>query len=66
MSLKAFHIIFIIISVILFVSVAVWALVLTTEQSTGVKVLGIASVICATGLSVYGVYFVKKAKNIIV
>lgn len=66
MSLKAFHLIFIIVSVLLFVATALWALVFSGDQSFGILALGAVSVVFALILSVYGFYFVKKAKDIIV
>lgn len=60
MSLKAFHIFFIALSIILAIGCAVWAFVNGSEP-----IFGIASAIVAVGLIVYGGFFLKKAKGII-
>lgn len=60
MSLKAFHIFFIALSIILAIGCAVWAFVNGAEP-----LFGIASAIVAVALIVYGGFFLKKAKGII-
>jgi hypothetical protein len=60
MSLKAFHIFFIALSIILSAGCAVWAFVNGVEP-----ILGIFFAILALALAVYGVFFLKKAKGII-
>ena len=65
MSLRGFHILFIVISVLLFAGTALWALVLTSEESLSVTLIGIGSVVCAIALAVYGVFFLRKARKLI-
>jgi hypothetical protein len=60
MSLKAFHIFFIALSILLSIGCAVWAFAYGSEP-----VFGISSAVVAVILIVYGGYFLKKAKRII-
>lgn len=61
MSLKFFHVFFISLAILLAVFCAAWAF------STGAPVLfAYGSVGLAVALVVYGVYFVRKARKIIV
>ena len=60
MSLKGFHVFFITLATLLAIGFAAWSLV----NQTAVPV-GICSAVLALGLIVYGVWFVKKSKNII-
>jgi hypothetical protein len=60
MSLRAFHILFILLTILLAVGCAAWAFV--NETAFG---FGIASSIVAVGLVVYGVWFLKKTRRII-
>lgn len=60
MSLKAFHILFIIVSIILAVGCAWWAF------ATGASpIFGIGSGVVAVGLVIYGIIFLKKSKKLI-
>jgi hypothetical protein len=60
MSLKAFHIFFIALSIILSIGCAVWAFANGVEP-----VFGIASAVVAVVLIIYGRFFLKKSKGII-
>jgi uncharacterized membrane protein SirB2 len=60
MSLKAFHIVFIVLSILLCITCAVWAF-----QSDAARGFGIGASIAGAALVVYGIWFVKKARNII-
>jgi hypothetical protein len=60
MSLKAFHILFIVLSVVLAAGCAVWAFVNDVSP-----VFGYSSAAVAVALLSYGIYFVRKAKGII-
>jgi hypothetical protein len=60
MSLKGFHIVFIALAILLMAFFAVWCLV----NETGTRV-GVASAVGAVSLLIYGVWFVKKSRNII-
>jgi hypothetical protein len=61
MSLKVFHVLFILLSILLAAGCAVWALVNHTALA-----FGVVSAIVAVGLVIYGIYFVKKSRKIIV
>ena len=60
MSLKAFHIFFIALSIILSAGCAVWAFANGVEP-----VFGITFAVVAIALVVYGGFFLKKSKGII-
>jgi hypothetical protein len=60
MSLKIFHILFIVLSIVLAAGCAAWAFM------TGAGfAFGIASAVAAVALIIYGVQFLKKSKRII-
>ena len=65
MSLKAFHILFIVASTLLAFGFGAWAL---NSYSDGRQVqdlvMGVISSVAGVGLICYGVYFLKKSKNI--
>lgn len=60
MSLKVFHVIFIILATLLAAGCAVWSFYHDTA-----RVFGIACVVIAVALVIYGVWFIKKSKGII-
>lgn len=60
MSLKGFHIVFVTVSTLLCMFLALWAFVLTFEKSGMVTALGIVGVTGALLLPVYGTYFYRK------
>lgn len=60
MSLKAFHIVFIVLSILLCIACAAWAF--SNHAADG---FGIGASIAAVALIVYGIWFVRKARNII-
>ena len=60
MSLRAFHILFIFLSIVLAAGCATWAFV----NGAGTA-FGVVSAIAAVGLSIYFVYFLKKSRRII-
>ena len=60
MSLKGFHVFFIFLATLLAAAFAAWSLM----NETAVPV-GIASAVLAVALIVYGIWFIRKAKNII-
>lgn len=66
MSLKAFHLIFIVASILLVVGFGVWSLLnyLSPDGRTRDLVLAIASAVVAVSLLVYERYFLKKLKNV--
>jgi hypothetical protein len=61
MSLKGFHILFIILSILLAVGCAAWSFL------NGVALpFGIASCVIAAALVMYGIYFIRKTRKLIV
>jgi hypothetical protein len=66
MSLKAFHILFVIVSTALALGFGLWCVRRYTagEGTTGELGLGIASLILSVGLVCYGKYFLRKLKHI--
>lgn len=65
MSLKAFHIVFVIASVVLGLGFGIWAIVQFAHAgSAAMMALGIASLVFAVGMVVYGVWFLRKLKNV--
>ena len=64
MSLRAFHIVFVTVSTLLFVFLAVWAFGFAKSPTTIITTLGVVSVVAALGMPVYGVYFYRKVRNI--
>ena len=65
MSLKAFHIVFIIISTLLAFGLTAWAWVSYSHTSRLADLgLGIGSLVAGVALLFYGKYFLKKLKNI--
>jgi hypothetical protein len=65
MSLRAFHIVFVTVSTLLFVFLAVWAFAFATDRSAVITALGVASAIGALVMPVYGVFFYRKVRNIV-
>jgi F0F1-type ATP synthase assembly protein I len=60
MSLKAFHVLFITLSILLCAGCAIWAF------ANGVTpIFGWASAVLAVALVVYEIFFLRKAKRII-
>ena len=66
MSLKAFHLVFIIASILLALGFGAWSLVNYFSQQGGTWYLaaGIGSLLAAVGLVFYERYFLKKTKNV--
>ena len=60
MSLKVFHVIFLIAAIALGVLCAMWSF-----GSQQPPVVGYCSVVAIVGLLAYGVYFIRKARKII-
>ena len=65
MSLRAFHIVFVTVSTLMCLFLAVWAFGLSRESGGIVTVLGVLGVVGTLGMPVYGVYFYRKARNIL-
>ncbi len=64
MSLRAFHIVFVTISTLLCVFMAVWAFQFA-ESVVAARILGTVGILGAIGLPVYGVSFYRKASKIL-
>jgi len=60
MSLRGFHILFILLAILMSVGCAWWAFANGVAPAFGTACLGAAAV-----LAVYGVYFLKKSKKLI-
>lgn len=60
MSLKAFHILFILLAIVLSAGCAWWAF----ANGAG-NAFGLASAVTAVALCVYGIYFIKKSRKLI-
>lgn len=65
MSLKGFHIVFVTVSTLLFVFLALWSFGYMKETSTLTTSLGVIGVIGALGMPVYGVLFYRKATKLL-
>jgi len=67
MSIKGFHLIFIFIAALFCAGFGVWALFFD-KMSNGdtVKIFGGGSLVAAVALMIYGIYFVRKTKTIVV
>lgn len=67
MSIKGFHLIFIAIAALFCAGVGVWALFIDEQSNgAGVKIFGGITLVASVVLVIYGFYFRKKAKDIIV
>ena len=65
MSLKAFHIFFIILSTLLAVALGVWAVDAYGRSGSWAHLtLGVGSFIASGALVWYGVWFLRKLKNV--
>jgi hypothetical protein len=66
MSLKAFHLVFIVASILLVVGFGVWSLLnyLSPEGRVRDLILAIASALVVIALLCYERYFLKKLKNV--
>ena len=64
MSLKAFHIFFIILSILLAVAFGLWAVDDFGRSASRVHLaLGLGSFVASGALAVYGVWFLRKLKH---
>jgi len=66
MSIKGFHIVFVTVSTLLCLFLAVWAFALTPEPSSLSTVIGYLGGAGVLLMPVYGVYFYRKASKILV
>ena len=61
MSLKGFHIVFVTVSTLLFVFLALWAFLYMQETSALIRTLGIIGISGTCLMPVYGALFYRKA-----
>jgi hypothetical protein len=65
MSLKGFHIVFIVFSTLLALALGAWCIWVNLVEGAPVFIAGaIASFVCAIGLIIYGVWFYRKMKRL--
>jgi hypothetical protein len=65
MSLKAFHIVFVVFSVLLAIGVGSWCIWVNLVEGVSIYLAGaIASFACAAGLVIYGFWFYRKMKRL--
>ena len=65
MSLRAFHLLFIAVSVVLAAFCAAWAMgQYRVEHQAALVVTAVGSVLAAGGLAVYGTIFQRKTRNL--
>ena len=65
MSLKAFHLVFIILSILFSLVFGIWAVLsYGSSEKTAELVLGIISLVGTVGMSIYLVFFLKKFKHV--
>ena len=60
MSLKGFHIVFVTVSTLLFLFLAVWSFALSPEKSEMITALGVAGSVGSLIMPIYGVCFYRK------
>jgi hypothetical protein len=66
MSLRGFHIVFITVATLLFGFLVAWGFLLAPAEAGAIgRILGVVGVIGLLGLPLYGVYFYRKAKKLI-
>lgn len=66
MSLKHFHIVFIVIAVLCCLGFGAWALISDEGSSSGtIRATGWLSLVLGTGLAGYGAWFYRKSKRVI-
>ena len=68
MSLKAFHIFFILMAILMSLGFAAWVFMMAPASagSSGLSVMGGLSAVIGFALVPYGVFFVRKSRKIIV
>ncbi len=65
MSLKFFHVLFVVLATLLSVGFAVWSFAQAAAGAGGLyRVLGILALVVAVALVVYGRWFLKKMKDV--
>lgn len=65
MSLKAFHIFFIVVSALCAVGFSVWAVIgYTSSHDSGMLIVAAGSLLAGIGLIFYGIRFLRKLKHV--
>jgi hypothetical protein len=64
MSLKGFHIVFVTISTLLCVFMALWAFLLAKDASFIVHLLAVVGILGSIGMPIYGICFYRKVSNL--
>ena len=65
MSLKAFHVFFVVVSTLLALGFGVWSVNEYARAGRGgTLAMGVASFVAAVALVVYGFWFLRKLKNV--
>lgn len=64
MSLRAFHIVFVTVATLLCAFLAVWAFRFAENRDAMITVLGAVGALGVFAMPVYGVYFLRKARNL--
>lgn len=65
MSLRAFHIVFVTVTTLLFAFMALWALIWAEDRSATTLALGLIGAAGFIGMPVYGVFFYRKASKLV-
>jgi len=65
MSLRTFHIVFVTVTTLMFAFLAAWAFGFSQESDGVVTGLGVLGLVGLVGMPIYGVYFYKKARKIL-
>ncbi|MBJ7283648.1 MAG: hypothetical protein JHD00_00990 [Akkermansiaceae bacterium] len=64
MSLKGFHLVFVTLSTLMCMFLAVWSYMLAPEPSTMATILGVVGVVGTILMPIYGVCFYRKISRI--
>tara|TARA_Y100000766_G_C18719502_1_gene513162 strand:- start:513 stop:719 length:207 start_codon:yes stop_codon:yes gene_type:complete len=65
MSLKAFHLVFILLSILFSLAFGIWAIVnYSSTEKIAELILGVVSLLGSLGMSVYLYFFLKKFKHV--
>jgi hypothetical protein len=65
MSLRAFHLVFVTATTLLSLFLVIWAFGFSGESSVVSIGLGVIGILGLLGMPAYGIYFYRKAKNIL-
>lgn len=65
MSLRAFHILFVTATTLMCAFLAIWVFGFATDRTGVITALGVIGAAGTLGMPAYGVYFYKKARNIL-